>query len=80
MLKIKKIIAVINTHSHADHSGGNSYLKNNLDAQIWCTKTESSFLQNPAAVAYMYWGGNPIEEIKNDTFVAFLSLTLLKSK
>lgn len=65
----KKIIAVINTHSHADHSGGNSYLKNNLDAQIWCTKTESSFLQNPAAVAYMYWGGNPIEEIKNDTFV-----------
>ena len=43
-----KIKYVINTHSHADHCGGNYYLKNNydMDIKVYASSTEKAMIAN----------------------------------
>ena len=37
-----RIKAIINTHSHTDHAGGNAYFKEKYkDCEIWCSKIEA---------------------------------------
>lgn len=61
--------AVINTHSHADHSGGNVYLQEKTGCKIWCSEGESAGLQNPLIQSSVEWGGNPIEELKTEFYL-----------
>lgn len=53
----KQVKAVINTHGHSDHVGGNLAIKSLTGAQIWAPPTESIFIENPALVPDIYWGG-----------------------
>lgn len=61
--------AVINTHSHADHSGGNAYLQETAGCKIWCSEGEAAGLQNPLIQSSVEWGGNPIEELKTEFYL-----------
>lgn len=61
--------AVINTHSHADHSGGNAYLQEKAGCKIWCSEGEAAGLQNPLIQSSVEWGGNPIEELKTEFYL-----------
>lgn len=58
-----KIKAIINTHAHADHSGGNSIIKEKTDCEIWISNFESSTLYNPHLHTSVLWGANPPKEI-----------------
>ncbi len=40
-------VAVVNTHSHRDHCGGNGYLQKEYNAKIYCTKKERIFMEHP---------------------------------
>lgn len=62
--------AVINTHSHADHCGGNNYFKRKTNCQIWASKGEGALMECPTLETGLIWGGNPVQELKTPYFVA----------
>lgn len=60
-------LAVINTHSHADHCGGNHFLQEKTGALIYAPETEAAVIQAPFLEPYyLFSGANPISELKVD--------------
>jgi len=65
------IKAIINTHSHADHFGGNDYLVRNLDVKVYAPKIEAAILQNPILEPiYLFNGAKPINNLRNKFVLA----------
>lgn len=63
--------AIINTHSHTDHAGGNAYFKEIYsDCEIWCSKIEAGVLQNPFVNGTVFCGGLLYPEIRIPYFCA----------
>lgn len=62
--------AVINTHSHADHCGGNSFLKEKTSCQLWASTGEAAIMDCPVIEAGLIWGGMPVQEMNTPYFVA----------
>ncbi|MDR1774077.1 MAG: MBL fold metallo-hydrolase [Clostridioides sp.] len=60
-----KVKMIINTHSNADHIGGNAYFKNNTDCKIATTKLESFFTEYPLLEPAFLYGGYPNELLRN---------------
>ena len=59
------IKAIINTHSHADHCGGNKYIQEKTNCQIFASKIESCFINYPILEPTGFFSGaNPINELK----------------
>lgn len=65
-----KLTAVINTHSHADHCGGNDYLRTDTGCQIWASEGEAAIMQCPVLETGLIWGGMPVKELETKYFVA----------
>ena len=76
--KINKILgeknwtlkAVVNTHSNADHIGGNDYLARNLDCEIYAPEIEDAFIEYPELEAAFLWGGLAVKDLRNKFFEA----------
>jgi len=63
--------AIINTHSHADHFGGNDYLARNLKAKVYAPSIESGVIQNPILEPiYLFHGATPIRNLRNKFVLA----------
>ena len=63
--------AIINTHSHADHFGGNDYLVRNLKAKVYAPRIESGIIQNPILEpVYLFNGATPIRNLRNKFVLA----------
>ncbi len=60
--------AVINTHSHADHSGGNAALRRKTGCGIMATAGEKGSLENPETQPALAWGGRPLPELRTDYY------------
>jgi glyoxylase-like metal-dependent hydrolase (beta-lactamase superfamily II) len=61
-----RIAAIINTHSHADHFGGNDYLVRNTGATVYAPSVESGIIQNPILEpVYLFHGAAPIRNLRN---------------
>lgn len=66
---------IINTHSHADHFGGNDYLVRNLGAEVYAPKIESGIIENPILEPiYLFHGANPIKNLRNKFVLAKASM------
>ncbi|MBO4319657.1 MAG: MBL fold metallo-hydrolase [Treponema sp.] len=65
----KKIKAIINTHSHLDHSGGNNYIIKNTGAQVWTSAKEAAILSNPDLMGVIYWGAICFKDLREQGFV-----------
>jgi len=66
-----KLMAIINTHSHADHFGGNAYLVRNTGAKVYAPSVESGIIQNPLLEPiYLFNGANPIHNLHNKFVLA----------
>lgn len=61
---------LINTHSNADHIGGNAYLSSNTDVLIYSSEIENAFIKFPILESSMLYGGNPFNELKNKFLMA----------
>ena len=61
---------IINTHSNADHIGGNDYLQRNLNCQIYSPQVESMFIEAPVLETAFLWGGLEVKDIRNRFFCA----------
>ena len=57
--------AIINTHSHADHFGGNSFLlKKYPELQVWTPEVEDVFIKYPILEPAFLFGAEPPETLK----------------
>lgn len=67
----KKIIALINTHSHPDHVMGNVSLIEESGCQLWNCAVTDALLRVPEINAAVDWGGYPLPWLtKNKYMVA----------
>ncbi len=63
--------AIINTHSHADHCGGNRFIKRNNSVKIYAPEVEASIIQNTILEPlYLFSGANPPTELRNKFLMA----------
>lgn len=63
--------AIINTHSHTDHCGGNAHLKEKTGSKIYAPEIESAIIENPLLEPlYLFSGANPIINLKNKFLMA----------
>jgi len=59
------IKGIINTHSNADHIGGNKFIQDRTDSIVLASSIEDSFVKYPKLEAAFLYGGFPIEELNN---------------
>ncbi|MBE8539289.1 MBL fold metallo-hydrolase [Geoglobus acetivorans] len=65
-----KLEAVINTHSHADHFGGNSYLVSRTDARVYAPEVEAGIIQYPYLEPLYLFSAHPVNEMMNRFLMA----------
>ena len=65
------VAAIINTHSHADHIGGNSCIQSRTSARIYAPEHEAAVIHHPYFEPYtLFSGANPIKDMKNKFLMA----------
>ncbi|MGC8663948.1 MAG: MBL fold metallo-hydrolase [Thermoplasmata archaeon] len=71
-LKDKGIVinSVINTHSHADHIGGNAFLEKKGVENFYSSEIESFFIRNPEFLPGYMFGSNPPKFMQNKFLMA----------
>ncbi len=57
--------AIINTHAHADHSGGNRYLQEKTGCSIYASGYEAAFLNHPLLIPYSIYSAHPVKVMQN---------------
>jgi len=63
--------AIVNTHSHADHCGGNRYIKERTGATIYASEIESAIIQYPLLEPlYLFSGASPLRDLRNKFLMA----------
>ena len=66
-----KPVAILNTHSHADHYGGNEYLVRNFGLPVYAPPFEASVMQSPLLEpVYLFNGAQPPEEMLSKWLLA----------
>jgi glyoxylase-like metal-dependent hydrolase (beta-lactamase superfamily II) len=76
--KIRKILnargwtlkAIYNTHSHADHIGGNRFLQAQTGCRIYAPAIECDFTRHPVLEPIGLYGGNPPVELRHKFLMA----------
>lgn len=67
----KPIKAIINTHGHSDHFGGNNFLVKETKAKVFAPYYEENFIRYPQLQPQCLFGGaSPIKELKTKFFLA----------
>ncbi len=63
--------AIVNTHAHADHYGGNDYLVRNLNLPVYAPPFEASIMQSPLLEpVYLFGGAKPPKELTSKWLLA----------
>ncbi len=76
--KILKIIkekgynvkGIINTHSNADHIGGNKFIQDRTNSPIYLNGIEKCFTKHPILEAAFLYGGYPFKDLRNKFLMA----------
>lgn len=76
--KIKKILdangwslkAIYNTHSHADHIGGNRYLQTQTGCDVYAVGIEKDFTCHPILESGFLYGGYPFGDLRHKFLLA----------
>lgn len=61
---------IINTHSNADHIGGNAFLQQKTDCPIAATRLEAAFIADPLLEPSFLYGGYPYKALRNKFLMA----------
>ena len=76
--KIRKILdangwrltAIYNTHSNADHIGGNQYLQKQTGCKIYAPGIDCAFTRYPVLEPSFLYGGFPVKELRHKFLMA----------
>jgi glyoxylase-like metal-dependent hydrolase (beta-lactamase superfamily II) len=65
-----KLALIVNTHSNADHCGGNAFLQARTGCRIAATREEAAFIETPLLEPSLLWGGGPPAVLRNKFLMA----------
>ena len=65
-----KLKAILNTHSNADHIGGNKYLQTNTFCSIYAPGIECDFTRHTILEPAFLFGGYPMKELRHKFLLA----------
>ncbi len=65
-----RLIAVINTHGHADHCGGNAFVVKRTGAPIYAPAVEAALIQHTEFEPFFLFGAAPFKAIDSKWFHA----------
>ncbi len=76
--KVKRVLdangwnleAIYNTHSHADHIGGNQYLQKQTGCRVYAPGMERDFTEHPLLEPAFLYGGNPPKALRHKFLMA----------
>lgn len=76
--KVRKILSengwnlkgIINTHSNADHIGGNKYLQQQTGCKIFADGIEAAFTRHPILEPSFLYGGYPCKDLRHKFLLA----------
>lgn len=60
-----KVKGIINTHSHADHIGGNKVIQDRTNCKIYAYGSEKEFIKNPILEPTFLYGSFPFKDLEN---------------
>jgi len=61
---------ILNTHSNADHIGGNALLQQRLSVPVYASGLENGFISHPILEPSFLYGGFPCQTLRNKFLVA----------
>ena len=65
-----KLTAIYNTHSNADHIGGNQYLQKQTGCKVYAPGAESGLTRYPILEPSFLYGGFPFKELRHKFLLA----------
>ncbi|MBI2562851.1 MAG: MBL fold metallo-hydrolase [candidate division NC10 bacterium] len=65
-----RLAAVINTHAHADHCGGNAFVRKRTGAPIYAPPVEAALIQHTEFEPFFLFGAAPFKAIDSKWFHA----------
>lgn len=68
------LIGILNTHSHADHIGGNHYLQQQTGCKVFSNGIEAAFIRYPILEPSFLYGGFPCKELQHKFLLASESI------
>ncbi len=60
-----RVMAIVNTHSHADHCGGNAHLQKRTGCAVYARGIEAALIRDPELEPMYLFGGGPLEALQN---------------
>lgn len=64
------VASILNTHSNADHCGGNAFIQARTGCRIAATRTEAALIEAPSLEPSYLWGGFPLAPLRNKFLMA----------
>ena len=64
------IKGILNTHSNADHIGGNAFIQNKIGCPVFCSGIEADFTRHPVLEPSFLYGGYPCKNLRNKFLMA----------
>lgn len=64
------LTAIYNTHSNADHIGGNRYLQEQTGCKVYAPGMECAFTRNPVLEPSLLFGGYPCKDLRHKFLMA----------
>ncbi|MBT9775028.1 MBL fold metallo-hydrolase [Clostridium sp. MCC353] len=65
-----KLQGIINTHSNADHIGGNRYLQKQTGCNVFAADLEAPFIRHPVLEPSFLYGGFPCRDLRHKFLLA----------
>ncbi|MCQ4765053.1 MBL fold metallo-hydrolase [Cloacibacillus evryensis] len=65
-----RVSCIINTHSNADHTGGNQFIQSRTGCRVLSTDIENTFARHPEQESSFLYGGYPYAELRNKFLLA----------
>ncbi|EEG76081.1 MBL fold metallo-hydrolase [Dethiobacter alkaliphilus] len=62
--------AIINTHSHADHFGGNAIIRQETGAKVYASPLEKAIIENPYLEPFYLFSAAPVKALKTRFLMA----------
>ncbi len=64
------LAAILNTHSNADHIGGNKYLQEQMGCKVYSGGIEAAFTKYPVLEPSFLYGGYPCKDLRHKFLMA----------